>query len=127
MANHPIVHIEIPATDIETTSKFYGDVFGWQIQTDPMYNYSMFHAEGGPAGGFVKVGEPHDQGTMHYKPGEVLVYISTDDIDATLAQIEAHGGKTVVPKTEIPHVGWFGVFTDPTGNRVALFTGMGHQ
>jgi predicted enzyme related to lactoylglutathione lyase len=29
----------------------------------------------------------------------------------------------VVPKTEIPQVGWFGVFKDPTGNKVALFTG----
>jgi predicted enzyme related to lactoylglutathione lyase len=57
----------------------------------------------------------------------VLLYISTDDIDATLAKIEAHGGKTVVPKTEIPQVGWFGIFTDPTGNRVALFTATSQQ
>ncbi len=26
-----------------------------------------------------------------------------------------------------PQTGWFGVFTDPTGNRVALYTSMPHQ
>jgi len=52
----------------------------------------------------------------------LLVYLATDDIDATLATVEAHGGKTVLPKTEIPHVGWWAVFTDPTGNHLALYT-----
>ena len=79
----------------------------------------MFQAEGGPGGGFVNTGESMG---MDYKAGELLVYISTDDIDASLAQVEAHGGKTLLPKTEIPQVGWFAFFADPTGNRVALFT-----
>ena len=127
MSNHPIVHIEFPAGDLQKAEKFYTSVFGWQIQTDEMYNYMMFHAEGGPDGAFVKTGEAGDQGNVQYRPDSLLVYISTDDIDATLAKIEAEGGKTVVPKTEIPNVGWFGIFTDPTGNHIALFTSAPHQ
>jgi predicted enzyme related to lactoylglutathione lyase len=128
MSNHPIVHIEIPATDVATTSKFYGDVFGWNIQTDPMFNYSMFAAEGGPGGGFVSTGSHEPDGDMmQYRPDRLLVYIGTDDIDASLASIEQHGGKTVLPKTEIPHIGWFAIFTDPTGNHVALFTALPQQ
>ena len=128
MTNHPFVHIEIPANDVGTTSKFYGDVFGWNIQTDPTYNYAMFSAEGGPGGGFVATGgEGTDGGMVQYKPDSLLVYIGTDDIDASLASIEQHGGKTVLPKTEIPHVGWFAIFTDPTGNHVALFTAAPQQ
>ena len=57
MSNHPIVHIEIPAKDLPGAEKFYGEVFGWNIQSDPTYNYSMFQAEGGPGGGFVTTGE----------------------------------------------------------------------
>ena len=53
----------------------------------------------------------------------MFVYVATDDIDATLDKAESLGGKTVIPKTEIPNVGWFGFFTDPTGNMVGLFTG----
>ncbi|HEX4202864.1 MAG TPA: WYL domain-containing protein [Ktedonobacteraceae bacterium] len=55
-----------------------------------------------------------------YQPDRLLVYLTTDDIDATLAAIEAHGGKTVVSKTEIPHVGWWAIFTDPAGNHIGL-------
>jgi uncharacterized protein len=39
---------------------------------------------------------------------------------------ESLGGKILMPKTEIPHVGWWAAFADPTGNRIALYTSMGH-
>lgn len=119
MAKHPVVHIDIPAHDPKIASQFYADVFDWKIDVAPEFDYHMFQAEGGPGGGFVNTGESMG---MDYKAGELLVYISTDDIDASLAQVEAHGGKTLLPKTEIPQVGWFAFFADPTGNRVALFT-----
>ena len=122
MSNHPIVHLDIPANDPATADKFYADLFGWKIQVDQAFDYHMFQAEPGPGGGFVKVGE-----NPPYKPGEVLIYVSTDDIDATLAKAESLGGKTLLPKTEIPHTGWFAFFADPTGNRIGLFTGMGQQ
>ena len=119
MSDHPIVHIEIPATSASAAGKFYREVFGWKVEADQTYNYVQFQAEGGPGGGFV---EPGQAGTVEYKLDRLLVYLATNDIDATLATIEAHGGKTVLPKTEIPHVGWWAVFTDPSGNHLALFT-----
>jgi len=120
--NHPIVHVEIPAQDTAAASKFYAEAFGWNIQHDPTFNYYMFQADPGPGGGFVQVG-----GMGDYKQGEVLIYIGTDDIDASLAKVEAAGGKTLQPKTEIPNVGWFAYFSDPAGNRIALYTGMQQQ
>jgi len=124
MSAQPIVHIEFSANDPAAASKFYADAFGWKIQTDPQFDYHMFQTDGGPGGGFVPVDAPTDGGTMQYKPGDVLVYIGSDDIDAALRKIESLGGTVVVPKTEIPQTGWFGVFRDPTGNRVGLFTSM---
>jgi len=124
MSNHPIVHIEIPAKKAGEAGKFYGDLFGWKIEADPTYNYVQFQAEGGPGGGFVEVG---GSAPIPYKADSLLVYVGTDDIDATLAKVEALGGKTVLPKTEIPQMGWWAVFADPTGNRVGLFSGMGQQ
>lgn len=120
MSNHSIVHVEIPATDPAAASKFYADLFDWKIIVDPSFDYHMFDAAPGPGGGFVKVGEAMDMA----KVGDVRVYVSTDDIDATLAKAESLGGKTLVPKTEIPHTGWFAIFTDPSGNRMALYTNM---
>lgn len=125
MASHPIVHVEIPANNLQVAGDFYAHVFGWKVEVDQVYNYAMFAAEGGPGGGFVSTEQAHDGGMITYRPDSLLVYIGSDDIDADLASIQEHGGKVVLPKTEIPQVGWFAVFTDPTGNRMALFTGAG--
>ncbi len=126
MSAHPIVHVEIPANDPQAASTFYADAFGWQIQVAQEFNYHMFQAEGGPGGAFVAVsGGPDD--TMQPQPGEVLIYLGSDDIDADLAKVESAGGTIVTPKTEIPQTGWFGIFRDPTGNKVGLFTYMSNQ
>ena len=122
MSDHPIVHVEIPAQDTAAASKFYAEAFGWNIQHEPTFNYYMFQANPGPGGGFVQIGGMGDN-----KQGEVLIYIGTDDIDASLAKVEAAGGKTLQPKSEIPNVGWFAYFADPAGNRIALYTTMQPQ
>ena len=119
MSDHYVVHIEIPAGDTKAAGKFYGEAFGWKIETDPGFDYTMFEAPPGPGGGFV--GTESDM----YEIGQVVLYIGTDDIEATLAKIESLGGKTLMPKTEIPGVGWFAFFSDPAGNRLALYTGGG--
>jgi predicted enzyme related to lactoylglutathione lyase len=116
VTGHPIVHVEIPASDLKEASKFYTEVFGWQIDTSTMEDYPMFAAEGGPGGGFVQLSD-----TAH-SVGRPLLFIGTDDIDASLAAVEAHGGKTLMPRTAIPHVGWWAVFDDPVGNTLALYT-----
>jgi hypothetical protein len=121
MPAHPIVHVELSATDPAKSSAFYGDVFGWKIVHDARFDYYMFDAEGGPGGGFVK------PGNEMYKEGDVVCYIETDDIDATLKKIESLGGKTLAPKMEIPDTGWMAFFADPGGNRMGLYTAMRKQ
>ena len=115
VSKHPIVHVEIPAADQQATGTFYRELFGWEIESYPEMEYVMFRAGDGPGGGF-----PKADGQMA-SPGSVLVYVGTDDIEASLSQATSLGGSTVVPKTEIPGMGYFAVFTDPTGNRVALY------
>ena len=121
MSTHPIVHVEFSAHDQAAAGKFFADLFGWKYQVVPDLNYVTYEAAPGPGGGFNKVdGES-------VKAGDVLVYVSTDDIDATLAKAESLGGKTVVPKMEIPSQGWFAIFADPTGNRIGLYTDLAGQ
>ena len=114
---HSIVHIEFSTQDREESGKFYADLFGWNIQQMPEMNYAMFEPGEGIGGGLNPVQDDYPAGT-------VTVYVGTDDIDATLAEVEQLGGKTLVPKSEIPGQGWFGMFADPTGNTIGLFTGM---
>jgi len=114
---HPIVHIEIPAQDTKVSGKYYADLFGWNIQSEPNFDYVMFEAEGGPGGGFTSLGE-------HTKPGDVVIYVQTDDIEGTLAKATSLGGQVIQPKMEIPGMGWLGIFADPTGNRIGIWKSM---
>ena len=108
---HPVVHFEIGCKDKETTSAFYTKVFGWAIDPGPMGMIDT-GSKAGIAGHIAALGhEPHQ--FTHF-------YIETDDVAASLQQVEAAGGKTVVPPVPIP-TGTFAWFTDPEGNTVGLW------
>ncbi len=118
MAEHTIVHVEFPASNPEEAAGFYTELFGWKHQ-EMQGNYWMFDTGNGLGGGYNPVGEG---GIYEVKPGEVLVYVSTDDIEASLARAEALGGSTITGKSPIPGMGWYAVFADPSGNKVGLYT-----
>jgi len=112
-----VVHVEIPAANVEAAGNFYRDLFDWKLQHDPELNYTQWEAGDGTGGGFPAV-------SNETPAGHVLVYIHSDDIDADLKNVEKLGGKVVYPKTEISQIGWFGLFQDPTGNVLGLYTSM---
>ena len=117
MSKHPIVHIEFSAKDREEAGKFYSEAFGWQVQQIPDMNYATYETGEGVGGGLNPVSD-------EYPAGTVAVYIGTDDIEASLKKVEELGGKTVVPKMEVPGMGWMAFFNDPTGNMVGLWKDM---
>jgi uncharacterized protein len=116
MTNRSVSHIEIPANGRADLAKFYAEIFGWKTQAmdDKGIPYTVWQS-GNVRGGFPNVDDNN-------KPGDVIVYIDSDDIEADLKKIEANGGKTLQGKIEIPGVGWYALFADPTGNRLALYT-----
>lgn len=116
MSKRNVVHVEIPAVDTGAAGEFYQKLFGWKIQPMPEMNYVMWEAGDGNGGGFPQVSPENPA-------GQVLVYIDSDDIEADLAKVKQLGGKVLHEKTEIPGMGWFAVFQDPTGNALALYTG----
>ena len=117
MSKRNVVHVEIPAVDVQGAGRFYQDLFDWKLEHVSEMNYTMWQSSGGSWGGFPTVSDENPA-------GQVLVYIDSDDIDADLKHVEKLGGKVLRPKTEIPNTGWFGIFQDPTGNVLALYTGM---
>ena len=115
MSKRNIVHVEIPAVNVEGAGKFYESLFGWKLQHIPEMNYTMWEDGSGSGGGFPAVSDENPA-------GQVLVYIDSDDIEADLKKVEQLGGNVLREKTEIPGMGWFGVFQDPTGNVLAIYT-----
>ena len=117
MSKRNVVHVEIPAANVEAASRFYEALFGWKMQNIPEMNYTMWEDGSGFGGGFNTVSEENPV-------RQVLVYIDSDDIEADLKKVVKLGGKVLREKMEIPQTGWFGIFQDPTGNVLALYTSM---
>jgi predicted enzyme related to lactoylglutathione lyase len=122
-----VVHFEIPAEDLDRAKKFYGAVFGWNLQTTPM-----------PGGGeytSVMTTPVDEQTQVPTEPGAIngglmertattptpVITIGVDAIDVALKNVEAEGGSTVHPRTEIPGMGAFAYFKDPEGNVMGLW------
>ncbi len=116
MSPHSIVHVDLSAKDSKAAGKFYADIFGWKVEAWEGSDYVTFQSEPNMGGGFNVIDKDH-------KAGEIIPYILVEDIDAMLAQVKAHGGKTVQGKTEIAGVGHYALFEDPSGNRMGLYSG----
>jgi hypothetical protein len=104
---HPVVHFEIGCKDKEKTSAFYSTVFGWKIDPGPMGMINTGSTAGIPGHVAALGHEPHQ--FTHF-------YIET----ASLKDVEAAGGKTIVPPVPIPS-GTFAWFADVEGNIVGLW------
>jgi hypothetical protein len=111
MAN-PVVHFEVTGKDGKKLQDFYSKTFGWNINADNPMNYGIVDNAGQGIGGGISAG---DGGTT-----QVTFYIEVDDPQAYLDKVEAKGGKTVMPVTEIPGMVVLAQFADPEGNIVGL-------
>lgn len=107
------VHIEIASTDPARTRKFFEEIFDWEFEDHPEMEYMTYMPHGGPGGGIMS--------PMENQPPGILNYLLSNDIDADVPRIEAAGGRILRPKMEIPNVGWWALFQDPTGLTLALF------
>jgi predicted enzyme related to lactoylglutathione lyase len=111
---------EIPAIDFNRAVKFYETVLKTKLtvfdyEHEKMAFFSDETKECCGAVSWAKDFNPSKDG--------VLIHLQCEDIELTLALIEANGGETMIPKTRIEadDAGFFGVFLDCEGNRVGLW------
>lgn len=122
MVDHTIVHFEIPADDIQKTKNFYGKLFGWKIEKTPgPVDYWSIETvpvdeKGEPIRPGVNGGMMKKQNPQH-KP---FNYILVESVDEYSKKIEVLGGKVIVPKMEVPGVGWWALALDPEGNQFGI-------
>ena len=54
-------------------------------------------------------------------PAKLTLYIDVEDVEAYGAKIVAAGGKMIVPKLEVPGVGFMALFSDPDDRVLGLW------
>ena len=110
---------ELMTSDPEGALSFYRQLFGWKVETSQM-GMGPYHV--------VKAGDTSVGGEMGKPPcGEGMpsmwgVYVTVDDVEKTVAQCTALGGKVLMPPMDIPQVGRMAVIQDPQGATLSVIT-----
>jgi predicted enzyme related to lactoylglutathione lyase len=109
--HHAINYIEFACTHPERMRAFYGAVFSWTFQ-DYGPSYLAFH-DGNLDGGFTT-----EATVSHAGP---LVVLYSDNLEATLRTVQAHGGSIEKEIFAFPGGRRFH-FADPDGNLLAVWS-----
>ena len=112
-----VVHWEVRTRDAERMKKFYGDLFGWAIDSGNPMNYGLVNT-----GLKTGIGGGIGAGDSNFTAG-VTFYVQVEDLQEHLNRVEATGGRTIMPPTEIPGMVTMALFSDPEGNVVGLVKG----
>jgi len=110
---------EIPATDFSRAVTFYKTILGLYIKETEIFGTKMgfFPMDGKNVSGAIVQGED-------YKPSTngVVAYLNGGkDLQTVLDKVENNNGKVIVSKTQIsPEMGYFGMFIDTEGNKMAV-------
>ncbi len=108
-----IVHAEVVGKDGPALHKFWGQVFGWKQNTNFPGGYAMTD----PAESGIILGTgPAPDGSA----GWVTFYVWVESIDATVAKVEALGGKVVMPKFSPAPGNTLAMIADAEGHVVGL-------
>lgn len=112
---------EVPVTDFKRAKKFYETIFEIIIPEQKMGGYTMgffpYQMGSGKLSGAIVQGEHR----IPAKDGALIYFNANPDLGLPLGKIEKAGGKILVPKTQIsPEIGFFAIFIDCEGNKLAL-------
>ncbi len=114
-----VQYFEIPADDVNRAQEFYKKVFGWDMQkwSNPGHDYWMFETKDDKGNSGLGGGMMKRQSTQH----TVTNYITVSSIDEYSSKIEQSGGKVIIPKKEIPNMGFFAICLDSENNMFGIY------
>jgi hypothetical protein len=104
---------ELKTRDTVRAEAFYTALFGWRAvpRTGLGMAYTMFYKGEEPVGGMMGMEGPNWANV----PSSWMPYIVVPDVEVAGAVIIAHGGKLLVPPTDIPTAGRFAMAKDRQG------------
>lgn len=109
---------EIPVLDMTRAVSFFNHLYGIQMEVTELPEYAMaFFPESSGVGGALVMG----QGCTPSESGALLYLNACEDMELMLGRVESAGGRIIMGKTEIAgEGGFFSLFIDSEGNRLAL-------
>ncbi len=115
---------ELYTTDAQEAKRFYGSVFGWDLEDMPLPggagSYTIVSRSGGGQegshGGIMQLGtDMLPDGVGYWQP-----YFAVADCDAVVAKAAERGATVLMPGTDMEGVGRIALLKDPEGAHFAL-------
>jgi predicted enzyme related to lactoylglutathione lyase len=112
---------ELLTPDPVGAKQFYTKTVGWDTQAYPGSDppYTMWLNGDTPVGGIMAM---PPEATKSGGAPAWLTYLSTPDVDDTVARAQKLGASVHVQPRDIPNVGRFAVLSDPQGAMFAVYT-----
>ena len=115
-----VVHFEVVGKDGEKLQRYYGELFGWNVNADNPMQYGMVDAKDNTSmTGDNGIGGGIGQGPDGYE-GHVTFYVAVPDVEEALQKAESLGGTRVMGPENIMDMVELGQFQDPEGNVIGL-------
>ena len=118
--------IDLSTTDTDAAQEFYGGLFNWSFESNPTPGggkYIMASLNGKNTAGIMQ--QAPQQAEMGIPPFW-NTYISVDDVNASVAKVEAAGGTVMMPPMEVMDSGKMAVVVDPSGAVVGMWQAKEH-
>lgn len=112
--------LDLTVPDAPALCEFYRQIAGWRVEPVAMDGYNDFHLI--PAGSEQPTaGLCHARGVNAHMPPVWMIYILVEDLEASMRQCEALGGKVVLSPSHWGEGAQVCVIQDPAGAYCALY------
>lgn len=120
--------VDLLTSDIAIATAFYGNLLGWtadEPNPDPQFGgYVNLRSDGHVVAGLMP--KPAEVAEMAAMPDVWSTYISTEDIDATVAAIAAAGGVVLAGPMPVSDLGAMAIAQDPSGASFGVWQASTH-
>lgn len=113
-----LTHFAIYVDDIKRAEDFYSKVFGWAANSYGPSDFLQLKTDNSAEGQLIGALQDRKYAPINEKVNGFECSINVENVDHTATIVKSNGGIIVMPKTEIPHVGWIIKFQDTEGNIV---------
>jgi predicted enzyme related to lactoylglutathione lyase len=111
-------HFAIYIDDIQRAKTFYSKLFGWDYTNYEQDDFLQIKDGSDDESKLIGALQSRKYCPIDQKIIGFECSIAVENIDEIILKIKANNGKIVMPKIEIPHVGWLVKFLDTEGNIV---------
>ncbi len=119
--------IDLATPDPAAAKEFYGALFGWHYDDQPTdtdgVDYTMAELHGQAAAGIMQLSPEMAASGM---PPVWTTYVTVDDIDAAVGNVQPAGGTVMQPPMTVMSAGRMAVVADPAGAVICMWEAIEH-